>query len=102
MKKRLIRKMVIGLMLSFSMLEVAFAKDSFSIPVSCGIPAVPGLNVPLVEIAQEPAPAKAKQSEEQDINKNKNPDTVEEDTQKETLLVSGENLSLNVKTIYSR
>lgn len=47
MKKNLLRAIII-LGILFSLVGKVKAQDSISIPVSCSIPAVPGLNAPLL------------------------------------------------------
>lgn len=49
MKTKLIKKSVSGLILYLFFANYCLAGDTFSIPVSCTIPAIPGVNVPLIE-----------------------------------------------------
>ena len=51
MKNMLSVKFSIGLVLFFAFTGTSFAGSNMSIPVSCSIPAVPGLNAPLVDTA---------------------------------------------------
>ncbi len=52
MKNMLSAKFSIGLLLFLAFTGTSFAGSSMSIPVSCSIPAVPGLNAPLTDTAQ--------------------------------------------------
>ena len=49
MKKSFLNKSLLCLLILLSALDLAIGEDNFSIPVSCSIPAVPGLNAPEVE-----------------------------------------------------
>lgn len=66
------------------LLNIAEASDSFSIPVSCSIPAVPGLNVPLAEGT--------------DIQTT----TIVSGNEEELLLAENQNSSASVQTVYGR
>ncbi len=41
--------LIIGLIILLSLMNVAIAGDSLSFTISCTIPAIPGLNAPLIE-----------------------------------------------------
>ncbi len=66
MKKILIAELGC-LVLTLSLMGPAYAGNNYNIPVSLTIPAIPGLNIPLIQdetvIQNTPAPAGAKQEE---------------------------------------
>ena len=47
MKKKALKCFLIAAVIMLSSVDVGFAGDSYTIQVSCTIPAIPGLNVPL-------------------------------------------------------
>jgi hypothetical protein len=49
--KREIKRMGITLALIFFMAEEVFAADNVYIPISCTIPAIPGINTPIIDEA---------------------------------------------------
>lgn len=104
---------LIGLML---LAHPALAENSSScatILVSCSIPAIPGINVPLIQekisnIEAGTSAAEEKQNQnpaeepkENEI-KNEPPAMIQTDSDNKILLADGKNLSLAVQTLYSR
>jgi hypothetical protein len=87
--KKEIRLSVFILAMLLSSTSLLLASDSASIPVSCSIPAVPGLNVPLVE---------------ENTQTNKTSDAKEETTvaNEEKEMQLSENSSAFTKTLYAR
>jgi len=49
MIKALLKKVAISLMVLLSTVDVTLAGDSYSIPISVIMPAIPGVNTPLIE-----------------------------------------------------
>lgn len=85
------------------------AEDSFSVPVTCIIPAVPGVNAPLIE-EDTPKPS-ANTNYQQGITikdeiksetKEQAPTMIQEDKEQEITLAKGKTSLVIVKTIYSR
>lgn len=95
MKNILFNKGTIGLMIILSTVNLSLASDNISIPVSCTIPAVPGLNAPLIKEET------VKTGETEEI-KTDSPIMIQEDTKKEIRLADGRTISVIVQTIYSR
>ena len=84
--------LVISAVLSMALLYPAIAADnSYSVRISCIIPALPGQNLPII---QEP---KITNTIEQ-IN---SPAVFQKDTQ-EVRVIAGEKLLLDVETLYNR
>ena len=84
--------MVISALLTMPLLYPVIAADnSYSVRISCIIPAIPGKNMPII---QEP---KIKNTKEQ-FN---SPAIYQKDTQ-EMRVIAGKKLLLDVKTFYSR
>jgi len=92
-------------MILISLTNTAHAGDGISLSISCTIPAIPGVNVPLIEeetlktqtdthIAQKTEPQKETQSE--------TPTMIQEDNQEEKLIGEEQNSLVLVKTLYSR
>ncbi|MCX5714209.1 MAG: hypothetical protein NT033_05250 [Candidatus Omnitrophica bacterium] len=69
------------------------AKDHVALTVTCSIPAVPGLNAPLVE---ETKPAAKENKDNQQVSK------VEKKSQQETVVDEKSGEQAAVKTYYSR
>jgi len=81
-----------AVVLAIALLHPAIAADnSYSIRVSCAIPALPGQNMPILQ-------------EQRIINikeQTSSPVMFQKDT-KETRTIQGEKLSLDVETLYNR
>ncbi|MCM8796858.1 MAG: hypothetical protein NC923_03145 [Candidatus Omnitrophica bacterium] len=60
--KNTCRKTLIAVLMLIFICGIAYAKDSFSIPVSCSIPAVPGLNAPIAENKSKAQATSSKQT----------------------------------------
>lgn len=97
---KIIIRMILGVILACCLVDEAFAEQRISIPVSCTIPAIPGLNVPLNDKTSTIKPeARINYKEKEDIKNNSNQNTqiqeerlVKNDTQKDTVL----------QTVYNR
>ena len=108
MKRVLLRNVLVGLIIFLSGVGVAQAQNSFSLSVFCSIPAVPGLNAPLIEeetMKTEPTITEQEntkiQNETKVETKEQTPTMLQQDTEK-TLLAEGTTSQIIVKTIYSR
>lgn len=93
------------IVLAFLFTNVALAGDSLSFSISCTIPAIPGVNAPLIEEektqAKQDTPIQAK-SEPQKETQTQAPTMILQDTQEEKINSEGQNSLVIVKTIYSR
>jgi len=84
--------LVISAVLTLALLFPAIAADnSYSVRISCIIPALPGQNMPILK---EPEITNTKEQI-------KSPAMFQKDTQ-EIRVIAGRKLLLNVKTLYSR
>jgi len=92
MKNTILKKAIICIALLLSLIDITQGENSYSIPVSCTIPAIPGVNAPSIEVAE-------KQNEpavEKDITTNNNviyEQTVRKDDNGQIIIV---------KTIYGK
>lgn len=103
MNKTLRNSILIVLIFTFFVINLAQAGDSASIPVSCSIPAVPGLNAPLVEEKTPKDIATTVENENlQDQTGEETVMPIEEDTQEETLLANGKTVFFALRTVYRR
>lgn len=97
--------LMIGLLI-ISLIGRAWAQDSFSISVSCSIPAVPGLNAPLIEEetprVTETDEFTQKDAKNQEEIRLESPTLLQEDKEKQIQLAEGETSTVIVQTIYSR
>lgn len=100
MKDSLINKSLITLMILLSIVGIAIADDSFSIPVSCSIPAVPGLNAPPLTEKETELSIPSKQDNEAEVMEKSS--AIQENTEKEIILADGSSVTVTAKTIYSR
>lgn len=85
--------------------DAAQAGDGLSLSVSCTIPAIPGLNVPLIEeetLKTQADTAREEKVELQIETTEQPPQTIQEDTPKEQLTDQEQNALVMVKTFYSR
>ncbi len=97
------RRKIAGLigMISLAALPCFASAADVSLAVSCSIPAVPGLNAPLlVETAAQPenqniAPVRIESEDE-------SPATLQEDSDGQIVLANGKTAGLTVQTVYSR
>lgn len=94
MGKMLLRKLMVGLVIVLSTVGTSQAENSFSLSVSCSIPAVPGLNVPLIE--EETTRTEPEQNA---IIRN---EIKEEAKEQMPAMLAQEDTAKTVKTIYSR
>lgn len=83
-----------------------FCEDSVSINVGCTIPAIPGVNAPLLEtntqIAQSKIQGYTLQNDQQGANKEQLMPLIQEDAQTENTTQEENNLTMLVKTFYPR
>lgn len=105
MKKNL-KKLIIGLMIFISItIGAAFAGDSFTIAVSCTIPAIPGVNAPLIEEEISKTDTQATAPQEVNLQKETSQpasETIQQAVQEEKVITSGQKPTMIVKTIYDR
>jgi len=87
---------LIVIMTALSLFDTSYAQESFSVPIACIIPAVPGVNAPPFG---EDAMQKEKLSQE---NKNEAPTMIVDETKKEMRLSKGESVAVTIQNIYSR
>jgi len=99
----LVRKELRILALVLAMISLAalpaFADNNATIKISCTIPEMPGINLPLVQEKQNSSPVKHQTSE--NIELRTSPSMLQKDT-KEQRSVSGEKLVVEVKTVYRK
>jgi len=103
--ERVWKKSIINLIIWLSLANVAFAGDSLTLSVSCTIPAIPGLNAPLIEeetIKTEEHTPEQPKSESQKEAQPQLPPLIEQDNQQEKIISEGQKKQIIVKTIYSR
>lgn len=84
------RILISSLLVIFCLTNTAWAQDSFSVSVSCIIPAVPGVNAPLI----------GEKAVIQEENKTASPLLIQEE--KEIKLAEEKNSSIILQTLYSR
>lgn len=104
MKNIGLRVSIIGLVILLSAVE-AFAGDSRSISMSCTIPAIPGVNVPLIEektLQTEAKPASQTALDSQKEIPQPAPAMIQQDTQEEKAINESQKTLVMVKTLYSR
>lgn len=77
----------------------AFAGDSATIRVSCTIPEIAGVNLPL-EKENKPGNSVKKETSKASEEPN-SPSMLQKDT-KEKMMIAGKNLTVEVKTIYRK
>ena len=102
--RKILRESIIGLMILLNIVSVARA-ESISLSMSCTIPAIPGVNAPLIEQEKPQAktdnPAQLTVSAKQETQ----PQTatlIQQDTKIEKETSQTENSLVMVKTFYSR
>lgn len=101
----LISYLTLILMLSMGLSHKAEAQDSYSIAVSCSIPAVPGLNAPIVEEeTMEPMDTKQNPGSQQEETKIELAEMIRETKEEKILKAQDENSStaVTLQTVYSR
>lgn len=97
--KKLFINCFCALLVSLLFVDMAFAGGTFSFAVSCTVPAIPGVNAPLIEeeaikpkeVLQETQKAEAKKDEEQIF-----------ETEEEQITNKTKQPMVMVKTIYDR
>ena len=95
--------LLVALITIFGLTDAALAQDSFSVSVSCIIPAVPGVNAPLIEektISKDNSNVAPKEADIQEGNKIESPSVIQEE--KEIQLAQGKTAYVIVQTLYSR
>lgn len=75
------------------------AQDSYAIRISCVIPEIPGVNVPLIKDNNAKQAVEEQKSHDES---NSGSGAVYENDREETRIVKGEAITITVKTIYSR
>lgn len=99
------RKFIIGVIISLLLTGVAYAGDTLSLSISCTIPAIPGVNAPLIEeetLTTKEDPNIKEKIESQEAIQPQSPAMIQQDNQEEKLMYGGQNSLVLVKTIYSR
>lgn len=89
------RNFIISAIISLLLAGVACAGDNLSLSISCTIPAIPGLNAPLIE-------EETLKVESQKEIQPQSPTMIQQDNQEEKLMYEEQNSLVLVKTIYSR
>lgn len=92
------KKIIVSLILVLFLVELAHAENSASIAVSCTIPAIPGVNVPLI---QEKTPNLELNTAQEEIADTNTAVVFQKDTE-EIRLAEGEKSLVNVQTFYNR
>ncbi len=106
MKNAFFKKVTIGLLIVLSTAGLSLAGDSASISISCTIPAIPGINVPLITeetkglgLNNSTAAEKNAVSAGEEIN---NTTALFQKDTEEIRRLEGKNCLVTLKTIYSR
>ena len=103
--KRIRMISMLGLIIWLCLANLVFAGDNLSIPISCTIPAIPGVNVPLIEEetfkTKTDTPQQPKVESQQETQP-QTPAMIQEDTQGEMVISEDQKSLIIVKTIYSR
>lgn len=103
MKNKLLKGIWIGLIVLLSTTDLSQAGDSISIPVSCSIPAIPGLNAPpFPEEKSSEIQSNAQDTRAQGETEENRSLFIQEESKKEIQLIDGKTTSVIVQTIYSR
>jgi len=105
MKNTLFKKILLGLIILISTVNISLAGDSISIAVSCSIPAIPGVNVPMIEEASvrtDQDQVAQKEIKAQEETKEEAPQAVSPAPEKEMLLTEEKTNSVIMQTLYSR
>jgi hypothetical protein len=107
MKKAIFRKVAFALLMVLSTATLSLAGDSASISVSCTIPAIPGVNVPLIaEDAKEQPQSNYSAAVVENVNlpieKSNTVIAMFQKDSEEIRKVAGENYLVTLNTIYTR
>jgi hypothetical protein len=102
MKKKLIYEILISLMILLAIGNVSLASDSSSIPVSCSIPAVPGLNAPPIAEKTTETGVVERDTKIKEEAQEQSPSTIQEDDADKIVLADGKTSTIITQTIYSR
>lgn len=93
-------------MLTLAYADTGLAGDSLSLSVSCTIPAIPGVNSPLIEEEKisetEVDTATKPMSKPQEEPLPESPQMIQQDSQEEETVDDGQRSVVIVRTIYSR
>jgi hypothetical protein len=99
-----IKALTIASIITLSFVNMVFAGESITIPVSCSIPVVPGLNAPLIE--QESTNTNTDNDATMPVEQKEESQTVpamqQEEEGKEIILAEEKTAAVIVKTSYSR
>lgn len=93
------------IVLAFLSANTVFAGDSLSLSISCTIPAIPGLNAPLIEEETSRIETGTSAQQKPESGKETQPQTpalIQQDTQEEKIISEGQKSLVTVKTLYSR
>jgi len=97
---KMILRTILCVVLACCLFSEAFAEQRISIPVSCTIPAIPGLNVPLNDKTATIKPeAKVNHKEKEDI---KNSGSQNTKIQEERLVKNDTQKGVMLQTVYNR
>ncbi len=93
-------RLILGVILACCLAGEAFAEQRISIPVSCTIPAIPGLNVPLNDKTSAIKPeAKIKHEGKEDIKTGGNQNV---QIQEDRLVKNDTQKGVMLQTVYNR
>ena len=106
MKRKCLRSMI-TLMLWLSLAGYVFAGESVTLQFSCTIPAIPGVNAPLIEEENVQTNAESPQEpeaipEEQTQPESESPKMIQEDSQTQYRTSDNQESLVVVRTLYSR
>jgi len=98
------KKSIIALIMILTFTWMAQEGDSFSFGESCTIPAIPGVNAPLVEEERQntKVEASAQKEEPQKEPSAQSPALIQQDSQEEKTTAQEQKILATVKTVYSR
>ena len=102
MKKPSLKRILISLIILLSTVGISTADDNFSIPVSCSIPAVPGLNAPALTEGATGTELTISSNGDTGIKNPDSPSVIQEDSKEEIILAEGRPATVTTETIYKR
>lgn len=102
MKKPSLKRISISLIILFSAVGISTADDNFSIPVSCSIPAVPGLNAPALTEDATGTELTVSPNGDTGVKDPDSPSVIQEDSKEEIILADGRIATATTETIYKR
>jgi hypothetical protein len=97
--KQFLKIFSLGLIIGLVFVDAAFAGGTFSFSVSCTVPAIPGVNAPLIEEETVKPKEVLQQTQKTEANKLEKPIT---ETKEEQITDKTQQPMIIVKTVYDR